>query len=94
MKNAGDGREYLYLAYTQYIRGVRDKRHKLIEYNVEGKRTVQLFDLENDPFEINNLAESPAAVEILERLKNKLHELSFEWDDRNSQWGKKFWKEK
>jgi arylsulfatase A-like enzyme len=92
-QQAGAGREYLYLAYTEFIRGLRDDRYKLIEYNVDGNRTVQLFDLENDPFEIKNIACEPASQQVLEKLKAKLREFSFQWDDRGSKWGKKFWQE-
>ena len=38
-----------------------DRRHKLIEYSVEGRRTTQLFDLAADPFEMHNLVDEPSA---------------------------------
>ena len=44
------------LAYTQNTARVHDHQHKLIEYHVNGERTKQLFDLEADPWELNNLA--------------------------------------
>ncbi|MDG2359566.1 MAG: sulfatase [Planctomycetaceae bacterium] len=53
---------------------IRSGRHKLIEYYENG--TVQLFDLENDIGEQNDLAESQP--EIAQKLKKMLHD----WRDK------------
>ncbi len=85
------GREFLYLAYAEYIRAVRNERYKLIEYNVDGKRTTQLFDLKNDPPEMVNLADDKAHQSTLATLRNQRIKLSEQWNDRDTPWGKKFW---
>lgn len=48
-------REALFTAYRNTVRAVRDQKWKLIRY--PERDYTQLFDLENDPEEINNLAE-------------------------------------
>jgi arylsulfatase A-like enzyme len=84
-------RDTLYLAYTQYQRGVRDQRYKLIEYHVNGRRTTQLFDVEEDPWETENLAEDPGMAGEVARLRAELLRLRDAWDDTASEWGKTFW---
>ena len=49
---------------------IHDGRFKLIYYATGNYR--QLFDLEKDPRELNDLADSSAHAEILERLTNHL----------------------
>jgi arylsulfatase A-like enzyme len=44
-------------------------------------KTRQLFDLENDPDELQNLAEDPAAAEHLKRLEALLKKARAEADD-------------
>ena len=51
-------------------RMIHDGRFKLIYYATGNYR--QLFDLEEDPRELSDLADSPAHAEILERLTNHL----------------------
>lgn len=47
----------LYFAYKNFQRGyVTQDGWKMIRYNVNGTETVQLFNLNEDPFEMNNLA--------------------------------------
>jgi len=65
-------RETLFFAYRDFQRAVRDERWKLIEYLVDGRRTSQLFDLKEDPLEINNLAADPARAGNLARLRERL----------------------
>ena len=50
-------RDVLYTGYRDAQRAVRDDRWKLIRYPLVDK--TQLFDLKNDPHELNNLAEKP-----------------------------------
>jgi arylsulfatase A-like enzyme len=52
----GKGRASVFAAYRNLQRAVRTDRWKLIEYNVDGKRTTQLFDLLEDPWELRDLS--------------------------------------
>jgi len=79
-------RNTLFFAYKDIQRGVRGERYKLIEYKVKEKRTTQLFDLELDPWEINNLADKPGYAIHLKRLRNEL----LRWKDKLGD-DSKFW---
>jgi arylsulfatase A-like enzyme len=59
-------REAIYTAYEDKMRAVRDGRYKLILYPPLGH--AQLFDLEHDPFELQNLAGNAAYAEVEARL--------------------------
>lgn len=55
------GRPSVYYAYRDLQRAVRtDDNWKLIKYNVNRTETTQLFDLNDDPGEMKNLADNPA----------------------------------
>ena len=85
-------RDTLYFAYTDTQRAVKDRRFKLVEHVVGGKRTMtQLFDLAEDPWELTNLATDPAYAGKLAELRADLFRLRDEWDDRASEWGQRFW---
>ena len=79
-------------------RAVRDTRHKLIEYCVDGQRHTQLFDLAEDPQETKNLAGNAASRDPLQRLRKLLREERLRLNDGNipfpftDQQGKDFWK--
>jgi arylsulfatase A-like enzyme len=64
------GRDVITLNYRDVQRAVTDGRWKCIEYPVAGE--VQLFDLENDPGEMVNLAASPDQSEVLGRMRGLL----------------------
>jgi arylsulfatase A-like enzyme len=81
-------RKALYLAYTDSIRGLTDGRHKLIEY---AAGDTQLFDLENDPCEMENLAAQEDAAALLARLRQQLHTMAYEWEDTKHSMGRDFW---
>ena len=51
---------------------VRDRRSKLVSY-VDGP--AQLFDLEADPGELADLADSPDYAEVRERLEGALRDI-------------------
>jgi arylsulfatase A-like enzyme len=50
-------RDYLFTSYKNVQRSVRDQRWKLLRYPQINKS--QLFDLQNDPHEINDLSDKP-----------------------------------
>ena len=89
--NDDKGRETIFMGYTEVHRAVKDRQYKLIEYNVEGVRNTQLFDLDNDPWETANLAENQEYSDKLCELRKKLLEYREEWDDDTERWGIPFW---
>ena len=89
--NAKKMRDSIFMGYTHCQRSVKDRRFKLIEYNVNSVRNTQLFDLKNDPWETTNLADDADYAEKLCELRRKLCEYRKEWDDNSEQFGQKFW---
>jgi len=75
-----DLRESTFHAYRDIHRAVRTHETKLIEYFVDGNRRTQLFDLQNDPWETNNLADDPAHADLLETMRTELERLSTRYD--------------
>ena len=63
-------RDVIYTAYEDLQRSVSDGRYKLIRYPPLDH--VQLFDLERDPFELQNLADDPEYAEQKARLTARL----------------------
>ena len=61
-------RDSVFFAYKSFQRGVRTDRWKLIYYNVKGKKTTQLFDMKNDPWEMTNLADDPTQAGRIKEL--------------------------
>jgi arylsulfatase A-like enzyme len=60
--------------------GVRTDRYKLIHF-YNDKDFWELYDLQNDPSEMNNLYGSPGYEEITETLKTELAALQEKYDD-------------
>jgi len=73
----------IYGAYINYQRSVRTKQHKLIEYRVNGEKHTQLFDLQENPLEINaqNLADESSYAGLIKDLRKQLHSLQKQFDD-------------
>ena len=67
-------REAVVGAYKRHQRMRREDRYKLIEYAVDGERTTQLFDLERDPAETENLATDPTHADRVEAIRKRLIE--------------------
>jgi arylsulfatase A-like enzyme len=61
-------------------RGVRTGRHKLIEFYSEGDYW-ELFDLEKDPHELNNLYGQPGYADLTAELKRELARLREQYGD-------------
>jgi Arylsulfatase A and related enzymes len=66
------GRDSIFALYKDCQRMVSDGRWKLIRYRVNGIERLQLFDLENDPHELSDLAAMPAHQTTLQRLLIRL----------------------
>lgn len=75
---AEEVRNSIYLSYRNTVRAVREENWKLIWYMQ--RKHIQLFDLENDPDEIQNLADIP---ENKERII-KMLDLIAEWHKATS----------
>jgi len=60
--------------------GIRTDRYKLIHF-YDDIDEWELYDLENDPTEMNNLIHSAKHTKIIAELKNKLQELQELYDD-------------
>ncbi len=74
-------RDMLFGAYKDCQRMVRDGRWKLIKYNAGGVKNVQLFDLRDDPDELDNLADVPRFAPQRARLERLLAEARKQFDD-------------
>lgn len=74
IRGAKKHRDHLFLAYNSIQRGLVKDGWKYIVYNVNGTRTEQLFDLNNDPWEMVNLAQLPAYAWKVDAYKRLLRE--------------------
>ncbi len=72
-------RESAFTAYKDVQRAVRDERWKLIRY--PKVKVTQLFDLNNDPHEMNNLAEDPAHAAKVDEMMALLRQWQRELRD-------------
>lgn len=87
-------RKELYLAFDQYVRGVKDDAYKLIEYatgDAPSDRFTFLFDLKNDPWETRNLADQPQYAGLVAQYRAKMLRCRDEWEERKHPWGQLFW---
>lgn len=78
MKGIIDGtnekiRNSIFAAYRNIQRCYKEKKYKIIEYYVNGNLTQQLFNLENDPYEMNDLSNDKDYIMILEDMHRKLN---------------------
>ena len=77
-------RETLFTAYSKYGRAVRDRRWKLIRWPQVNK--TQLFDLENDPNETNDVSNNPDNLQHVVRLMAQLADWQKSLDDNQPLW--------
>ena len=87
-KKPGDWRGSLYYHFYEYPGehavkrhyGVRDSRYKLIHF-YNDINVWELYDLKEDPSEMNNLYGKPGTEKITNRLKEELKKLQKQYDD-------------
>ena len=72
-------REYLFTAYMDDQRAIRDDRWKLF-YRPKSDR-VAFYDLKNDPHELNDLAQSAKYSKEIDQLKQALSKARLEYGD-------------
>jgi arylsulfatase A-like enzyme len=73
-------RDSVFLPLMQLQRSVRDERWKLIAYPKIGY--LQLFDLQNDPYEMKNLADNSQHSAELARLQTLMREWQTKLNDK------------
>jgi arylsulfatase A-like enzyme len=91
MREGAAVRETLHFAYMDRMRAVRDRQYKLIEYVVDGHQRTQLFDLEADPWELNDLSGDPGYREHVDRLRGELRKWRTDYADDQPGQGATFW---
>ncbi len=75
----GKVRDYCFTAYRNCQRAVRDERWKVIRYPLVDK--TQLFDLEKDPDELNDLSGVPEYADKLKEMMSLLEQQQKLYDD-------------
>ncbi len=79
-----------YFAYMDHQRALRDERYKLIEYCVDGERHTQLFDLQEDRYECNDLSRDPLHAERIKEMRKRL--IAHSRSECGNVWGVDFWR--
>ena len=81
-------RNSLYYHYYEYPAehsvkrhyGVRDDRYKLIHF-YNDIDVWELYDLQEDPHEMNNLYGKPSYEAVMKRMRDELYKLQKQYDD-------------
>ena len=73
--------QYILTSYKSYQRAIRDKRYKLILYDVNGMQKQQLFDLKSDPFETRDLSGIDSLETKIHLLKDEMEKLLVKYND-------------
>ncbi|MBU0618267.1 MAG: DUF4976 domain-containing protein, partial [Planctomycetes bacterium] len=100
-RTPGDWRQSMYYRYYEYgdegrggwhrVRphyGVRTHRYKLIHFQDDEIDAWELFDLERDPRELNNVYDNAAYADVVKRLKAELKRLRAHYGDSKELTGK------
>ena len=78
-------KEWLYEYYDERFaaksRGVRTEKYKLIQYWAVTPEEFELYDLQADPHELNNLYGDPHYAKLAEHLKDRIRQLRIETGD-------------
>ena len=73
------GEEYIFGVYSKFQRMVRSQKYKLIVYPEANK--VQLFDIENDPYETINLYNKKGYKKTTKKIFTELKKLQEKYGD-------------
>ena len=84
-------RESLYFAYVSSMRAVKNSTHKLIEYAPRGDRNTQLFNLEDDPWELHNLVGEAGSDEIVDAMRQDMFRYRDDWESGHTERSARFW---
>lgn len=87
-------RKELYLIFDQFVRGVKDNQFKLIEYrngDAQEDKWTFLYDIKNDPWETENLAEKEEFKEKVNEMREKMLRHRDDWEEQSHPWGTDFW---
>ena len=85
-------RQSLYFAYVSSQRAVKTRDYKLIEYRARDRGPqAQLFDLENDPWECNNLISDPSMTSTVADLRREMLRFREEWESGHTERSARFW---
>lgn len=88
-------RDELYLIFDEFVRGIKNEKYKLIEYRNGDKdedKFTFLYDLENDPMEITNLATDENYRDIIIGMRKRMLLHRDSWQEQQHEWGTAFWK--
>ncbi len=72
LDDVSSARDAVSFAFEYWARGIRKNRYKLVDMRLPDQRVLQLFDLEQDPYELNNLAEVSEHAARRETLQAEL----------------------
>jgi arylsulfatase A-like enzyme len=86
-------RESIYLAYSDRVRGVKDSTYKYIRYRTDHGVVEQLFNLREDPLEIENLACEASRSATLRAFREQMQSMKDEWEGAPHPKTNAFWKE-
>ena len=84
-------RESLYFAYVSSMRAVKNSTHKLIEYAPRGDRNTQLFNHEDDPWELHNLVGEAGSDEIVDAMRQDMFRYRDDWESGHTERSARFW---
>ena len=66
---------------------------KLLEYRSEQIKLTQLFNLNDDPWEMNNMAGTNTGIEIVTSLRQRMASFRDEWKEEENLFGQLYWQQ-